>query len=310
MNVAATSPRPQRPNEKPAPTGERVMVRSDALFSGACHYFLLALISTGACLPRANDTDCRVNPISLAISVSDRLQSTSDQSLLGLTVWGAINRRRAETIAGFMPNCSAISPVVFRQSTLPQETARRVAASRTLRVMACRIPQFGQTTQIRWGFAFGIGLGKSFLRCIASEADDVFRAVGKQAVVVLPFFALAGLVEIGSATASEMPYAGKTDVSSLCVSVNFDLKHWTARAPSGGSVGAGCGSLGGCFGSSSLASEGGGGGGDIGGVCHGIVWLVGASLPADEGTIPNRLGFARTIFDYFSPPPLGLPENA
>lgn len=37
MTATATSPRPQRPNEKPAPTGERVMVRSRAWFG--CSYF-------------------------------------------------------------------------------------------------------------------------------------------------------------------------------------------------------------------------------------------------------------------------------
>lgn len=157
---------------------------------------------------------------------------------------------------------------------------------------------------------FSVFSGKGLGCRIAGQLDDVVRAVRKQAVVVLPFFALSGFVEVGSATACEMPDARKTDIPALCVGVNLNLKHWAARPASGDSIGAGCGGFGFCLSGASLSSKSGGGGGDFGSGGHGIVWLVGASLPADDGKIPNRLGLSRNIFNYFSTPPLGLPENA
>jgi len=38
---------------------------------------------------------------------------------------------------------------------------------------------------------------------------------------------------------------------------------------------------------------------DVGGDGH-LVWWVRGPFPADESNLPNRLGFARTIFNYFS----------
>lgn len=81
-----------------------------------------------------------------------------------------------------------------------------------------------------------------------------------------------------------------------------DLKLvFARRATALGTIGAdGCGfsfGLGGAAFASKGCGGGGDGGGDVGG--HGIGWLVGALLPADAKTIPNRFGFARKTLNYF-----------
>jgi hypothetical protein len=44
---------------------------------------------------------------------------------------------------------------------------------------------------------------------------------------------------------------------------------------------------------------------DVGGDGHGVVWLIGALSPADVKRIPNRLGYARKISNYFHGPKSG-----
>ena len=73
----------------------------------------------------------------------------------------------------------------------------------------------------------------------------------------------------------------------------------TWRASALGSVGSHGGGFNFGFGLSAFASKGCGGGCNVGGSGHGLVWLVGALLPADVETIPNRLGYARKSLNYF-----------
>ena len=81
------------------------------------------------------------------------------------------------------------------------------------------------------------------------------------------------------------------------------------RTATQSAIGADCGGLRFGLGGASFTSKGCGCGADFGGGGHGIVWLVGASLPADRDNLAKRLGLSRTIFNYFSGPSLGLPHN-
>lgn len=74
------------------------------------------------------------------------------------------------------------------------------------------------------------------------------------------------------------------------------LDRWAASL---GSVGAGGGGLGFGLRGASFASKGCGCVADFGVGAHGVFWLVGALSPADVRTIPNRLGYAIKISNYF-----------
>lgn len=130
---------------------------------------------------------------------------------------------------------------------------------------------------------------------------DVFATASEQRQGRMISISLVGNADQKLMAGTERPRPGDENesvsakVDPLLFPVFIPDQGISGRAAAKFRIAAGGNGLGFAGNFSSLASEGGGGVADFVGSGHGILGLVGASLPADRNKLPNRLGYARKI---------------